>query len=413
MMWQRTSLANIATVFNGKTPSKDEQRSAGHPVLKIRDVSTQEGFCGLFQAFVDETYAIKFREKLLKAGDLLVLNAAHNADYVASKMYRVEESVIGALPTGEWLVIRPNEDIVDPAFVWNWLQDAGAKRLLRDLVKGIHLYPKDVERLELYLPPLAEQKRIAAILDKADSVRRKRQDAIKLTEELLRSAFLEMFGDPVANPKGWPIKPLSEFGNITTGNTPSRERSDYYGDDLEWVKSDNINTRAHVLTQAVEGLSKLGRTVARTASAGSTLITCIAGSPDCIGNVGLANREVAFNQQINAITPSPNIDSRFLYGMLLVGKRLIQVASTSSMKGMVSKGRLESVAFPCPSLQPQRRFGKFFDRVLHMEESLTLAAAADNEMFEALVHRAFKGELTSVGGELLVPAQVALARNSN
>lgn len=60
-----------------------------------------------------------------------------------------------------------------------------------------------LKSIKLPLPPLPEQKRIAAILDKADSIRRKRQEAVRLTEELLRSVFLDMFGDPVTNPKGW------------------------------------------------------------------------------------------------------------------------------------------------------------------------------------------------------------------
>jgi len=64
------------------------------------------------------------------------------------------------------------------------------------------LSPKVLETFKIPLPPLEEQRRIAAILDKADGVRRKRKEAIRLTEELLRSTFLEMFGDPVTNPKG-------------------------------------------------------------------------------------------------------------------------------------------------------------------------------------------------------------------
>jgi type I restriction enzyme S subunit len=56
------------------------------------------------------------------------------------------------------------------------------------------------------LPPLSEQKRIAGILDKADAIRRKRQQAIGLTEQFLRSTFLDMFGDPVTNPKNWPVE---------------------------------------------------------------------------------------------------------------------------------------------------------------------------------------------------------------
>ena len=61
----------------------------------------------------------------------------------------------------------------------------------------------DIYKTKIPLPPIDEQRRIAAILDQADAIRRKRQQAIALTDELLRSTFLEMFGDPVINPKGW------------------------------------------------------------------------------------------------------------------------------------------------------------------------------------------------------------------
>lgn len=73
------------------------------------------------------------------------------------------------------------------------------------------LSPRDLATFEVPVPPPPEQRRIAGILDKADAIRRKRKEAIALTEELLRSAFLEMFGDPVTNPKSWPVKPLGEL----------------------------------------------------------------------------------------------------------------------------------------------------------------------------------------------------------
>jgi type I restriction enzyme S subunit len=69
----------------------------------------------------------------------------------------------------------------------------------------------DIYRTRVAVPSLDEQRRIADILDKADSIRRKRKEAIALTEELLRSAFLEMFGDPVSNPKGWEVRRLGDL----------------------------------------------------------------------------------------------------------------------------------------------------------------------------------------------------------
>ena len=67
-------------------------------------------------------------------------------------------------------------------------------------------------KIEIPLPPLAEQKRIAAILDKADAIRRKLQQSLRLSDDFLRSVFLDMFGDPVTNPKGFPTSPLGNLG---------------------------------------------------------------------------------------------------------------------------------------------------------------------------------------------------------
>ena len=70
---------------------------------------------------------------------------------------------------------------------------------------------REICGLSIPLVPLKEQQRVAAILDKADSIRRKRERAIQLADEFLRSLFLDMFGDPVRNPKGWPVRPLGEM----------------------------------------------------------------------------------------------------------------------------------------------------------------------------------------------------------
>lgn len=78
------------------------------------------------------------------------------------------------------------------------------------------------EAMTIPVPPLLEQKRIAAILDKADNIRRKRQQAIKLADEFLRAVFLDMFGDPVTNPKGWPIGTIRELATSVSYGTSEK-----------------------------------------------------------------------------------------------------------------------------------------------------------------------------------------------
>lgn len=287
--------------------------------------------------------------------------------------------------------LRAKAGKLDSAYLWHWLGLATA-----DLVRAargatfLQVSRHDIEDLAIPAPEsISDQRRIAAVLDKADAIRSRRRDAIALTERLLHSLFLEMFGDPMTNPRGWDEVPLARLGLITTGNTPSRAVPEYFGDDIEWIKSDNINTPSHFLTRAVEGLSKEGRAQGRTAPAGSTLMTCIAGSPDCIGNVALADREVAFNQQINAITPHEGVDHRYLYVLLLVGKRIVQAASTNSMKGMVSKGRLEEVRVPSPPPRMQEKFGETFDRVLALGRRQETGWTESDRLFNAVLGNAF------------------------
>lgn len=88
------------------------------------------------------------------------------------------------------------------------------KRGFDDVISGSaqpQITGQGLTKVEIPLPPLLEQKRIAAILDKANDIRQKREQAIKLADDFLRATFLEMFGDPVMNPKGFDIKVLSDF----------------------------------------------------------------------------------------------------------------------------------------------------------------------------------------------------------
>jgi type I restriction enzyme S subunit len=332
---------------------------------------------------------------LLKHGDILFshINSVAHLGKVALYEGRPERLLHGM----NLLAIRPKTSVVLPQYLVRALRSDGFRAQLakhiKPAVNQASVSISALKTLMLRIPAFAEQRRIADILDKADAIRRKRKGAIALTEELLRSAFLDMFGDPVTNPKGWPVKALAKLGRITTGNTPSRAVPDYFGNDIEWIKSDNINTPSHYLTRATEGLSAQGRAIGRTVPAGSTLITCIAGSPDCIGNVALADREVAFNQQINAVTPHDGVDYRFLYVLLLVGKRLVQAASTNGMKGMVSKGKLEDVLVPSPPSEAQAQFGEAFDRVLRLSHRQEVAQPEAQLLFDTIVQRAFSGGL--------------------
>lgn len=337
-----------------------------------------------------------------------------SADTSQYKIVGRNQLVVG-FPIDEGVLAFQNlydEAIVSPAYdVWD-LQDPSAissyylERFLRSpfaltfyaaKLRGTtarrRTLPDDVFlSLRVPLPPVAEQERIAAILDKVDAVRAKRRAALVELDSLTQSIFLDLFGDPAINPKGWPRRSITEIGKVITGNTPPRTNASYYGTEIEWIKSDNINTPHYFITKAEEGLSAAGRTVARTAPAGSILVTCIAGSRQCIGNAAMTDREVTFNQQINAFIPLHG-NAHFFYAQIIVAKRLIQEASTTGMKAIVSKGRFEQIRLIFPPPELQNEFARRVAAVEKLKAPHHASLAEMDALFASLQHRAFRGQL--------------------
>lgn len=250
-----------------------------------------------------------------------------------------------------------------------------------------------IKNLEIPVPPLDEQKRIVSILDRAEALRRKRKEAIRLLDEHIKSVFLEMFGDPATNPKKLRQSKIKDMGRVVTGNTPPRSNKDSYGHHIEWIKSDNINNDQCIATTAEEWLSKEGASRARIVPAGSVLVTCIAGSKSCIGNSGLVDREVTFNQQINAIVPNEDIDSYFLFMQINLSKILFQKAATSGMKGLLSKGKFCEIELLNPKVSDQRSFADQFIKCENLRKKMLLQSEELDNQFSVLVQQAFAGNL--------------------
>jgi type I restriction enzyme S subunit len=273
---------------------------------------------------------VRREELFLKPSDLLISSA--NSWNLVGKTVYVGELTYPATAGGFISIVRPRSSIIDSRYLYHWITCPKTQESIRNCGRQTtNISNLSVERflgLELPLPNLSEQRRIAAILDNSVAITKKRAAVLLDAGKYLRSAFFNLFGDPVANSKGLPEIPLAELAKVTTGNTPSREIDAYFGNHIEWIKSDNLNTPFHFLTKATEGLSEAGLKVARSVPAGSTLITCIAGSPSCIGNAALADRKVSFNQQINALTPKPGIEPECIYRATLFSKPRIHAAST-------------------------------------------------------------------------------------
>lgn len=388
--WPKAPLGELCDIRGGfPAPQEEAAFTNGEiPFVRMKDVGRYHLTSNLCET--DQSLNLKYfenaRYELTPRGSILMPRSG-SVGLNHRAILGVDAVIVSHL-----CALVPTSAKVSVEFLYRFLCLADMRKLTKKTTGLDSIAFSDLRLVAVPLPSLSEQRRIIEVLDRAEALLAKRRAALAQMGGLTKSLFLDLFGDPATNPKGWPRMPISEIGTVITGNTPSRARPEYFGTAIEWIKSDNINTPHYYLTKADEGLSESGKVVARTAPAYSILVTCIAGSPDCIGNAAMTDREVAFNQQINALVPRQG-DPHFLYAQIVVGKRLVQEASTASMKGMVSKSRFERILLPFPPLTLQRQFA---DRIIMLEKTKTsfqTSLAKLDALFASLQFRAFRGEL--------------------
>ena len=222
-----------------------------------------------------------------------------------------------------------------------------------------HIYFKDYKKRKVKVISYSEQKHIGKIFELLDMQLNTYKNTLKQYNLLVKSRFVEIFRDPNIVALNKSVK-FSSVAKIITGNTPSRKSPEYYGDYIEWVKSDNIISSNLYISQAKEFLSEQGAAKGRVAPKDSLLMTCIAGSIRSIGNVGICDRSVAFNQQINAIVLKNNFNPLYVYWLLKLFKPSIIANVEMSLKGIISKSQLENMLIPIiASQEEQELFIKF------------------------------------------------------
>ena len=330
--------------------------------------------------------------QIIKENDILIA-ASSGSKEIVGKSVQIKDNT--NFTFGAFCKIVRCSEKIEPRYVGYFLRTPYYRSTISNLVCGANinnLKNEHIDELLIPMPSREIQQKVVNILDKSQELIDKRKKQIEALDELVKSKFIEMFGDPVSNPMNWDKKRLADECNIITGNTPSRKVEAYYGDYIEWIKSDNITGAGVYLSTAREYLSKQGLKVGRSIEKDSILMTCIAGSIKCIGNVAIADRKVAFNQQINGIEPLKN-NVYFMLQQFNLSQKYIQSTINMSLKGSLSKGQLSELEFIFPPIEKQNEFAEFFKQVdkLKFEMEKSLKELEDN--FNSLMQKAFNGEL--------------------
>ncbi len=298
------------------------------------------------------------------------------------------------------LRIRLNAPGVSPEYLLAYLGHPGVRAWVESKAQGatmLNLNTSILRSVPFRVPPLPEQRRIADILDKADAIRRKRKEAIALTEQLLRSAFLEMFGDPVTNPKEWEVKPLGEVAEVNRGKFSPRPRNDprFYGGDFPFIQTGDLRNCVGYLRAWKQTLNEEGCAVSRGFARGTVAIAIAAN----IGDTAIVDFDFYCPDSVVGIVPNANVTSPEYIEMMLrfFQPKLIAEAPETAQKN-INLETLRPLAVPLPPQGQQQAFAAVYRNTYAVAARLDGGLVAANNLFDALVHRAFRGELSDAAG---------------
>ncbi len=254
-----------------------------------------------------------------------------------------------------------------------------------------------LRRLEIPLPPLDEQKRIAAVLDKADALRRQRQESLQLTEKLLQSVFIDMFGDPSANPKEWETLPLEELCEKIVDcphSTPvySDAASGFFcvrSSDIQNGKLDLASTR-----QVTESVF-MDRIARHEPKAGEVIYTREGGRLGFAAQVPQGKR-VCLGQRMMLFKAKEKVSTNTFLANLLntesFRRKVLNLVGGGAAPRVNIKD-LRTIVVYRPPFDLQERFEAFAASLQNQEKSLAQSANQTRRLFESLQQRAFRGEL--------------------
>jgi type I restriction enzyme, S subunit len=385
MNWEMVKLGDVCDVLGGYAFKSESFKNDGIPLLRISNITDGE------ISFKDDCVCVEDSKleslqkfKVITGDILLALSGATTGKFGVYKLKRFSylNQRVG--------LIRAKEK-TDQQYLLYYLNII--KPQIEQIAQGAaqpNISTNEISNLQIPLPPLSVQKRIATILDAADALRRKDQELLKKYDELAQAIFIDMFGDPVRNEKGWEVKKLGDAVHFPSGlvDPKTKPYSSFYH-----VGGDNIERN----TGRIFGLKRSNELSLKSGKFHFTKNHILYNKirPN-LNKVALPDFEGICSADMYPLLPNENlILKEYLYFIIRTDSYL-DFAEKQARRANIPKINMKEMAcfeFPIPPLEIQIKFVELFEVLKVNSVKINETSIKSDSLFQTLLQKAFKGEL--------------------
>ncbi|MFC2996741.1 restriction endonuclease subunit S [Acinetobacter sichuanensis] len=388
-------ISTFCKTGSGGTPSRSNNAFFENGTIPwVKSGELKNRYITEVEEYITDLAVEKSSAKLVSKGSLLI------AMYGAT-VGEVSQLTFDATTNQAICNIQPDENVCDVNYLYRFLEASKPYLLSRRVGGGQpNISQGVIKDLKIPLPPLAEQRRIASILDQADELRQKRQQAIEMLDQLLQATFIDMFGDPVSNPKGWSLVKVGEVVDEFIGGK-NIECPDESDSDYKILKVSAVTSKVYKPNESKfapntfepNPLAIVEKGDLLFSRANTTeLVAATAYVWETPENIVLPDKLWKFS-----ISDESKVNKLYLWDLfknIEFRNELSKLSSgTSGSMKNISKGKLNELKMPLPPKELQDKFAEFSTKLWGQIKTFQQSSDSLDSLFKSLQNQAFNGTL--------------------
>lgn len=365
-MWETVEWSQVLTIRNGKSQKAVVDDNGAYPIYG------SGGVMGYANDFLCNENTVVIGRK----------GSINNPILVKEKFWNVDTA----------FGLDANPEVLDYRYLYYFCLQFDFTRL-NTTVTIPSLTKANLLTIKMPLPPLEVQQKIATVLEKADNLIAMREKQFTKLDELLQSIFVDMFGDPVKNSKGWEVKKLGDLGELDRGKSKHRPRNDpkLLGGNYPLIQTGDVANAGCYIQKYTSTYSELGLSQSRMWEKGTLCITIAAN----IAKTGILSFDSCFPDSVVGFHPNESMTTtEFILVWFTFLQAILEKSAPESAQKNINLRILRDLDVICPPITEVKKFSSILHKLeLEIREVNNHSLDKVRHLFDALNQKAFKDEL--------------------